>query len=191
MYQSSHSCMSEHPNTGGGTSLLLRALSSELNLSACCVSVCTSIPGSSQWLGWSQAKNRASFVGRTRMTGIPSGSCPYERAEVSRPTAPHLPASQGPARRSLSSPPQRPLFIPAKTKPKVYSSHPKHPKHPDIHQRYHFRLLWACALVYRPLASRLRSFHVPVLSVSVWFTVAQGQSSDTEWTVVCSTVELV
>lgn len=81
-----------------------------------------------------------------------SGSCPYERAEVSRPTAPHPPASQGPARRSLSSPPQRPLFIPAKTKPKVYSSHPKHPKHPDIHQRYHFRLFFVSLCFGLPAA---------------------------------------
>lgn len=95
------------------------------------------------------SENSASFVGTTGTTSIPpSGFCPHEGAERgSRPPAPNLPASaasaasQGPARRSLSSLPQRPLFIPAKTKPKVYSSHPRHPKHPDIHQRYHFRLL--------------------------------------------------
>lgn len=75
--------------------------------------------------------------------------------ELKSPDLQHLvcqPASQGPARRSLSSLPQRPLFIPAKTKPKVYFSHPRHPKHLDIHQRYHFRLLWACALVYPPIS---------------------------------------
>lgn len=61
-----------------------------------------------------------------------SGFCPYESAEASGPSAPRPPANQGPAWTNLSSLPQRPLFIPTKTKPKVYSSHPRHPKHPDI-----------------------------------------------------------
>lgn len=81
-----------------------------------------------------------------------SESYPYEKAQDSQPPVPNLPACQDSAWRSLSTLPQRPLFILAKTKPKVYSRTPKHPKHPDIYQRYHLRLLWDRYLVYPPFS---------------------------------------